>query len=277
MDKAVLERRLHLTVTFIGGFMGCYAIFNRSDVFGSAQTGNLISFVMDLVGRTDAEIFFRFSALLIYIFAMVSTVFLSHKMERTTLKFISVLIDGLAFVLLAFLPQDMDPFVLCIQFFLLLHFNGVPSKVPMVLTAPASSPPTISVSVRQDLQSTFTAEIPKHSEEVSSMEKCFFPFISELQCASCSAPDSIWQAHGQDFSRYAPHSSLSMRNALFPEQQKKRRFSGFTPESLLFGSYQLLLFLCCRIFCGCFLCCCLICGSFCIFCGSFFHGRFQDL
>ena len=39
MDKAVLERRLHLTVTFIGGFMGCYAIFNRSDVFGSAQTG----------------------------------------------------------------------------------------------------------------------------------------------------------------------------------------------------------------------------------------------
>ena len=96
MDKAVLERRLHLTVTFIGGFMGCYAIFNRSDVFGSAQTGNLISFVMDLAGHTDAEIFFRFSALLIYIFAMVSTVFLSHKMERTTLKFISVLIDGLA-------------------------------------------------------------------------------------------------------------------------------------------------------------------------------------
>ena len=32
MDKAILERRLHLTVTFIGGFMGCYAIFNRCDV-----------------------------------------------------------------------------------------------------------------------------------------------------------------------------------------------------------------------------------------------------
>ena len=123
MDKAVLERRLHLTVTFIGGFMGCYAIFNRSDIFGSAQTGNLISFVMDLVGRTDAEIFFRFSALLIYIFAMVSTVFLSHKMERTTLKFISVLIDGLAFVLLAFLPQDMDPFVALYPIFFATAFQ----------------------------------------------------------------------------------------------------------------------------------------------------------
>ena len=78
MDKAILERRLHLTVTFIGGFMGCYAIFNRCDVFGSAQTGNLISFVMDLTGHSDPHMFFRFSALLIYIFAMVATVFLSR-------------------------------------------------------------------------------------------------------------------------------------------------------------------------------------------------------
>ena len=171
---------------------------------------------------------------------MVSTVFLSHKMERTTLKFISVLIDGLAFVLLAFLPQDMDPFVALYPIFLLLHFNGVPSKVPMVLTAPASSPPTISVSVRQDLQSTFTAEIPKHSEEVSSMEKCFFPFISELQCASCSAPDSIWQAHGQDFSRYAPHSSLSMRNALFQSSRKR----GGSQGSRLRASFLVLINYC---------------------------------
>ena len=57
MDKAILERRLHLTVTFIGGFMGCYAIFNRCDVFGSAQTGNLISFVMDLTGHSDPHMF----------------------------------------------------------------------------------------------------------------------------------------------------------------------------------------------------------------------------
>ena len=104
MDKAILERRLHLTVTFIGGFMGCYAIFNRCDVFGSAQTGNLISFVMDLTGHSDPHMFFRFSALLIYIFAMVATVFLSHKLQKTTLKFVSLLIDALAFLLLGFLP-----------------------------------------------------------------------------------------------------------------------------------------------------------------------------
>lgn len=111
MDKAILERRLHLTVTFIGGFMGCYAIFNRCDVFGSAQTGNLISFVMGLAGHDDPHMFFRLSALLIYILAMVLTVFLSHKLQKTTLKLVSILIDGLAFVLLGFLPKDLDPFV----------------------------------------------------------------------------------------------------------------------------------------------------------------------
>ena len=274
MDKAVLERRLHLTVTFIGGFMGCYAIFNRSDIFGSAQTGNLISFVMDLVGRTDAEIFFRFSALLIYIFAMVSTVFLSHKMERTTLKFISVLIDGLAFVLLAFLPQDMDPFVALYPIFFATAFQWCSFKGADGF----NSSSIFSTNNLRQCTTGFAEYL--YSRDSEALRRGIFygkVLLSELQCASCSAPDSIWQAHGQDFSRYAPHSSLSMRNALFPEQQKKRRFSGFTPESLLFGSYQLLLFLCCRIFCGCFLCCCLICGSFCIFCGSFFHGRFQDL
>ena len=43
MDEATLERHLHLTMTLIGGFMGGYAILNRHDVFGSAQTGNMLS------------------------------------------------------------------------------------------------------------------------------------------------------------------------------------------------------------------------------------------
>ena len=51
MDEATLERHLHLTMTLIGGFMGGYAILNRHDVFGSAQTGNMISLAMHLFSR----------------------------------------------------------------------------------------------------------------------------------------------------------------------------------------------------------------------------------
>lgn len=124
----------------------------------------------------------------------------------------------------------------CILFFLPRHFSGVPSKVQMDSTVPASSAPTISVSARQDLQNTFTAKIPRHFEGEFFMEKYFFLFIWELQYVSCSVRDFISQVHGQDFSLYVLHLYSSMKNAFFPERkrQKKKRFSGFTPESLFF-------------------------------------------
>ena len=74
MDEATLERHLHLTMTLIGGFMGGYAILNRHDVFGSAQTGNMISLAMDAVGHPDEQWFFRVLALVIYIVSMAATV-----------------------------------------------------------------------------------------------------------------------------------------------------------------------------------------------------------
>ena len=124
----------------------------------------------------------------------------------------------------------------CILFFLPRHFSGVPSKVQMDSTVPASSAPTISVSARQDLQNTFTAKTPRHFEGEFFMEKYFFLFIWELQYVSCSVRDFISQVHGQDFSLYVLHLYSSMKNAFFPERkrQKKKRFSGFTPESLFF-------------------------------------------
>ena len=39
MDEATLERRLHLNMTLIGGFMVGYGVINRHDILGSAQTG----------------------------------------------------------------------------------------------------------------------------------------------------------------------------------------------------------------------------------------------
>lgn len=42
MDEATLERRLHLNMTLIGGFMVGYGVINRHDILGSAQTGNMV-------------------------------------------------------------------------------------------------------------------------------------------------------------------------------------------------------------------------------------------
>ena len=55
MDEATLERRLHLNITLIGGFMVGYGVINRHDILGSAQTGNMVSLAMDAVGHADEE------------------------------------------------------------------------------------------------------------------------------------------------------------------------------------------------------------------------------
>ena len=94
MDEATLERRLHLNMTLIGGFMVGYGVINRHDILGSAQTGNMVSLAMDAVGHADEEWFFRIIALIIYVASVSLTVILSHKISKMSQKRLSILIDG---------------------------------------------------------------------------------------------------------------------------------------------------------------------------------------
>ena len=86
MDEATLERRLHLNMTLIGGFMVGYGVINRHDILGSAQTGNMVSLAMDAVGHADEEWFFRIIALIIYVASVSLTVILSHKISKMSQK-----------------------------------------------------------------------------------------------------------------------------------------------------------------------------------------------
>lgn len=80
MDKAILERRLHLTVTFIGGFMGCYAIFNRCDVFGSASDRKPDLIRYGSHGHSDCHMFFRFFSIAdLHFLRWLRSVFLSSQ------------------------------------------------------------------------------------------------------------------------------------------------------------------------------------------------------
>ena len=48
-DQRILERRLHLNMTLLGGFMGGYAVLSHDDFFGSAQTTNMIALTIGAV------------------------------------------------------------------------------------------------------------------------------------------------------------------------------------------------------------------------------------
>ena len=47
---------IHYTLSFIGGYLGLYAIVSRADLFGNAQTANLIGVVRDLTTLWESHL-----------------------------------------------------------------------------------------------------------------------------------------------------------------------------------------------------------------------------
>ena len=51
-----MDRWIHFNMAIVGGFLGGFAILNHHELFGSAQTSNLISVFADLAGHPDANL-----------------------------------------------------------------------------------------------------------------------------------------------------------------------------------------------------------------------------
>ena len=105
---AQYETRLHYTLSFIGGFLGVYAILARCDFLGSAQTSNLIYLVTGILGRNFYEVLLRIGAMLLYMAAVALTVYLP-KHTKIDIQIMSICITAVAAVILGFLPLDMNP------------------------------------------------------------------------------------------------------------------------------------------------------------------------
>ena len=103
------ERWIHQNMAVIGGFMGGYAILNHHELFGSAQTANMISIAMDAAGRLDADFAVRVLGLLVYMAGLASTVILPKL--NLNLKLFSVCLDAAALVLVGLLPDDLNDFI----------------------------------------------------------------------------------------------------------------------------------------------------------------------
>ena len=53
MKKDHQDAILHFLMAMIGGFLGGYAIFARMNIFGSAQTANLIELIKNIFGANS--------------------------------------------------------------------------------------------------------------------------------------------------------------------------------------------------------------------------------
>lgn len=104
------ETALHCTMAFVGGVFGVYALLEHSNVFGSAQTNNLISIVEGLLSMDLFHVLVRLGSLFIYAAGIVLTVWLSKRYPEYQ-KRTSILIDCLAALILGLMPRDINPFV----------------------------------------------------------------------------------------------------------------------------------------------------------------------
>ena len=120
---------IHYTLSIIGGYLGLYAIVSRADVFGNAQTANLLGVVRDLIGRDFSDMLLRIGALLIYVTAVILTVWIPEHFS-TDLRFISIGIDIFAILLLGFFPSGMSPVVALYPVFFAMPFQWCTFKAP---------------------------------------------------------------------------------------------------------------------------------------------------
>ena len=110
--KEKYELNLHRVMCLVGGFMGAYALLNRCDNFGSAQTSNMIYLVMNLLGGNLPGVLIRLGGLAVYFMAIELTVYLENK-TSFSLKWYALISEGICVLLLSLLPKDGDP-ILCL-------------------------------------------------------------------------------------------------------------------------------------------------------------------
>lgn len=114
-----VDFHLHSLMCLIGGFLGAYALLNRGGNLGSAQTANLISLVVCLLGANFREFSIRIAGVLLYFLGIQIYVALSHK-DNFNLKKYAITIDIIGCIFLSFIPATADPIVGLLPLFFMM-------------------------------------------------------------------------------------------------------------------------------------------------------------
>lgn len=91
------QMQLHHAVSVIGGFWGGYTIFNHSDIFSNAQTGNLIKLVLHACSGQLESI--GYMVLLFAVYAAANAFYvIARKKLRLSMKIVSFIVSAAAVI-----------------------------------------------------------------------------------------------------------------------------------------------------------------------------------
>lgn len=103
------ETAVHHAMALSGGFFGMYALMIRSATFGSSETSNLIYLVVAGLSGSLHSFLIRFGALACYIAGIVFATLAPKILKKPDFRYVSIGTGILACLLLAQLPEEMDP------------------------------------------------------------------------------------------------------------------------------------------------------------------------
>lgn len=107
--KEKRETAAHHAMAAVGGFLGIYALFTRNETFGSSETSNLIYLTVAGLSASWGSFLIRLGGTLCYIAGIVFATLLPKYLKKMDFRYISILIDAAACLLLAQIPASVDP------------------------------------------------------------------------------------------------------------------------------------------------------------------------
>ena len=132
-EKEEYQRKLHSVMAMIGGFLGGYAVLTRMDLFGNAQTANMMYIVLNIVGRNFTDVLLRVCGMIIYMTGIAITVIWKNKVKHN-IHYLAVCIDVLAIIILGMIPRSVSPVVALytIFFAMAIQWNSFPGPYGFV-------------------------------------------------------------------------------------------------------------------------------------------------
>ncbi len=103
--KIKVNNFMHYNMAVTGGVFGGFAVCNLGEIFGNAQTLNLIGVVYNLVYCDFETLILRITAALLYLLGFGAAVVIPKKL-RLHSDMISIIIDIIAFIILAIMPKN---------------------------------------------------------------------------------------------------------------------------------------------------------------------------
>ena len=119
-----LDGSIHGVMSFMGGFLGTYAIQSRGGIFASAQTGNLMAMAENVRAGQWMEFLLRAGTLPLFAMGIVGAHLLLKKPDVPVRK-MSLILDGLALAVTSVLPGTLPGLAAVYPIFVAAGFQWV--------------------------------------------------------------------------------------------------------------------------------------------------------